>query len=170
MVPLHRPGGQAQYIETPMPSPGEPDLFGDTLAWLREHLREQVTVTDLAERAAMSPRTFARRFLASTGTTPLQWILAERVRLAQRLLETTGLPVDAIAHQSGFGTADNLRKHFSRTVRTTPQSYRRAFRPPPPANPPPRSGDLRPWGTQPAHGIPRGEEVVTQATGGEWLS
>jgi transcriptional regulator GlxA family with amidase domain len=127
VVPLHRPGGQAQYIETPLPSPAEPDLFGDTLAWLRANLQEAVTVSDLAERAAMSPRTFARRFLASTGTTPLQWILAERVRLAQRLLETSGLPVDAVARQSGFGTADNLRKHFSRTVRTTPQSYRRAF-------------------------------------------
>jgi AraC family transcriptional activator FtrA len=130
VVPLHRPGGQAQYIETPMPSPAGPDLFGDTLAWLREHLQAPVTVSDLAERAAMSPRTFARRFLASTGTTPLQWILAERIRLAQRLLETSGLPVDAIAHQSGFGTADNLRKHFGRAVRTTPQSYRRAFQAP----------------------------------------
>ncbi len=108
----------------------EADLFGDTLAWLRQHLAEPVEVCDLAERAAMSARTFARRFLASTGTTPLQWILAERVRLAQRLLETSGLPVDAIARQSGFGTADNLRKHFSRTVRTTPQSYRRAFQQP----------------------------------------
>jgi transcriptional regulator GlxA family with amidase domain len=130
VVPLLRPGGQAQYIEAPLPSLGEPDLFGDTLAWLQAHLQQPVTVTDLAERAAMSSRTFARRFLASTGTTPLQWILAERIRLAQRLLETTGLPVDAIAHQSGFGTADNLRKHFSRAVRTTPQSYRRAFQAP----------------------------------------
>src|SRR5512146_3284121 len=113
-------------FETPMP-PAEADLFSDTLTWLRQHLPEPVTVASLAERAAMSPRTFARRFLASTGTTPLRWLLAERLRLAQRLLETTGLPVAAIARQSGFGTADNLRKHFSRTVRTTPQSYRRAF-------------------------------------------
>jgi len=130
VVPLHRPGGQAQYIEAPMPPAAEPDLFGDTLTWLRQHLSEPVTVASLADRAAMSPRTFARRFLASTGTTPLQWLLAERVRLARRLLETTGLSVDAIARQSGFGTADNLRKHFARTVRTTPQSYRRAFRAP----------------------------------------
>ena len=131
VVPLHRPGGQAQYIEAPMPDPAAgADRFGDTLAWLREHLAEPAAVRDLAERAAMSPRTFARRFLASTGTTPLQWILAERIRLAQRLLETTGLPVAAIAHQSGFGTADNLRKHFGRAVRTTPQSYRRAFQAP----------------------------------------
>jgi len=127
VVPLHRPGGQAQYIETPMPPPAGCDLFGDTLTWLREHLDEPLTVGDLALRSAMSPRTFARRFLASTGTTPLRWILGERLRLAQRLLETTGLPVDAVARRSGFGSPDNLRKHFSRTVRTTPQAYRRAF-------------------------------------------
>jgi transcriptional regulator GlxA family with amidase domain len=127
VVPLHRPGGQAQYIETPMAPLTETDLFGDTLTWLREHLDEPVTVRDLAVRSAMSPRTFARRFLASTGTTPLRWILRERVRLAQRLLETTGLPVDAVARRSGFSTADNLRKHFSRTIRTTPQAYRHAF-------------------------------------------
>jgi len=129
VVPLHRPGGQAQYIEAPMPGPAA-DLFGDTLTWLRAHLAEPVAVSDLAERAAMSPRTFARRFLASTGTTPLQWILTERIRLAQRLLETSELPVDAVAHKSGFGTPDNLRKHFARTVCTTPQAYRRAFQQP----------------------------------------
>jgi transcriptional regulator GlxA family with amidase domain len=130
VVPLHRPGGQAQYIEAPVPEPAAADLFGETLTWLREHLAEPVVVGDLAERAAMSARTFARRFLAGTGTTPLQWILAERIRLAQRLLETTELPVDAVAHKSGFGTPDNLRKHFARVVRTTPQAYRRAFRNP----------------------------------------
>lgn len=84
----------------------------------------------------MSPRTFARRFLAGTGTTPLRWILRERLRLAQRLLETTALPVDMVAHKSGFGSADNLRKHFARTVRTTPQAYRRAFRDHPPSQAP----------------------------------
>jgi transcriptional regulator GlxA family with amidase domain len=133
VVPLHRPGGQAQYIETPLPAVGEADRFSDTLTWLREHLAEPVTVSDLARRATMSPRTFARRFQASTGTTPLQWILAERVSLAQRLLETTDLPVDAVARNSGFGTADNLRKHFARAVRTTPHAYRRAFQVPVPA-------------------------------------
>jgi AraC family transcriptional regulator, transcriptional activator FtrA len=130
VVPLYRPGGQAQYIETPMPARNDGDLFADTIGWLRAHLGDPVTVADLAGRAAMSPRTFARRFLASTGTTPLAWIVRERVGLAQRLLETTDLPVDVIAHDSGFGTADNLRKHFSRTLRTTPQSYRQAFRQP----------------------------------------
>jgi transcriptional regulator GlxA family with amidase domain len=133
VVPLHRPGGQAQYIETPLPPEAEADLFSDTLSWLRAHLAEPVEVNDLAHRATMSPRTFARRFVASTGTTPHQWILRERIRLAQRLLETTDLPVEAVARNSGFGTPDNLRKHFARAVRTTPQAYRRAFQVPEPA-------------------------------------
>jgi len=120
VVPLYRP----------MPARGDGDLFADTIEWLRAHLGAPVTVAELADRAAMSPRTFARRFLASTGTTPLAWITGERVRLAQRLLETTALSVDVIARDSGFGTADNLRKHFGRTLRTTPQAYRQAFRRP----------------------------------------
>lgn len=128
VVPLHRPGGQAQFIETPLPEQRAGDLFADTLGWLRAHLDEPVTVADLAARSAMSPRTFARRFAASTGTTPLQWILRERIRLAQRLLETSDLPVDVVARESGFGSADNLRRHFGRAVWTTPQAYRRAFR------------------------------------------
>ena len=128
VVPLHRPGGQAQYIETPMPPLADGDLFADTIGWLRGHLDEPVTVADLAARAAMSPRTFARRFLASTGTTPLSWIVRERISLAQRLLETSDLPVDVLARESGFGSPDNLRKHFGRALRTTPQAYRRAFR------------------------------------------
>ncbi|HEY0932248.1 MAG TPA: helix-turn-helix domain-containing protein, partial [Trebonia sp.] len=132
VVPLHRPGGQAQYIETPMPPPDAGDLLADTVSWLQAHLDRPVTADDLAARVSMSPRTFARRFLASTGTTPLQWIVRERIRLAQRLLETTRLPVDAVAHKSGFGTADNLRKHFSRALQTTPQAYRRAFQEPAP--------------------------------------
>jgi AraC family transcriptional activator FtrA len=130
VVPLYRPGGQAQYIETPLPALHDGDLFADTVGWLRAHLDEPVTVADLAARSAMSPRTFARRFVASTGTTPLAWMLRERVRLAQRLLETSDLPVDMIARNSGFGSPDNLRKHFSRTLRTTPQAYRKTFREP----------------------------------------
>ena len=75
----------------------------------------------------MSARTFARRFVASTGTTPLAWILAERLRLAQRMLETSDLPVEVVARSSGFGSPDNLRKHFSRIVHNSPQGYRRTF-------------------------------------------
>jgi AraC family transcriptional regulator, transcriptional activator FtrA len=130
VVPLYRPGGQAQYIETPMPAVADGDLFADTIGWLRAHLDSPVTVSDLAARSAMSPRTFARRFLATTGTTPVAWLVQERIRLAQRLLETSDLPVDVIARESGFGGPDNLRKHFRRAIRTTPQAYRRTFRGP----------------------------------------
>lgn len=128
VVPLYRSGGQAQYIESPIHLPDNGDLFADTLEWLRTHLAETVTVADLAERSAMSARTFARRFLASTGTTPLAWLTRERLRFAQRLLETSDAPVDLVARESGFGSPDNLRKHFARTLRTTPQAYRRTFR------------------------------------------
>lgn len=98
------------------------------MAWLEEHLGDAVTVDDLAARAAMSPRTFARRFRAGTGTTPYRWLLRQRVQLAQRLLERGDLPIEVVAERSGFGTAANLRKHFSRLVHTSPQAYRRAFR------------------------------------------
>jgi transcriptional regulator GlxA family with amidase domain len=128
VVPLYRSGGQAQYIESPILLPDNGDLFADTMEWLRTHLAETVTVADLAERSAMSARTFARRFLASTGTTPLAWLTRERLRFAQRLLETSDAPVDLVARESGFGSPDNLRKHFARTLRTTPQAYRRTFR------------------------------------------
>jgi transcriptional regulator GlxA family with amidase domain len=130
VIPLHRDGGQAQYIETPMPEPPGMDLFTGTLGWLREHLDKPVTVPVLAARSAMSPRTFARKFVASTGTTPYQWLLRERLALARRLLETSDLSVDAIAGRCGLQTASNLRKHFARELRTTPQAYRRTFRVP----------------------------------------
>jgi AraC family transcriptional regulator, transcriptional activator FtrA len=127
VVPLHRDGGQAQYIDTPMPAQAGDDLLAVTLVWLQAHLGEEVSVADLAARSAMSARTFARRFVASTGTTPYQWIARERVRLAQRLLETTDLPVEAIARSCGLGSAANLRKQFGRALSTSPNSYRRTF-------------------------------------------
>jgi transcriptional regulator GlxA family with amidase domain len=127
VVPPHRDGGQAQYIDTPILVPGTDDLFADTIDWMRDHLARDITVADLAARSAMSPRTFARRFVASTGTTPYQWVARERVRLAQRLLETTSLPVEVIARDCGLGSAANLRKQFGRTLATSPQAYRRTF-------------------------------------------
>ena len=127
VVPPHRDGGQAQFVREPVPD-ATGDLLAETLAWAGDHLDERIGVEDLAARAAMSPRSFARRFNDITGTTPLQWLLRQRVLLAQRLLETTDLPVDVIAAQSGLGTATNLRLHFQRIVRTTPNAYRRTFR------------------------------------------
>ncbi|HXQ59566.1 MAG TPA: helix-turn-helix domain-containing protein [Acidimicrobiales bacterium] len=128
VVPPHRDGGQAQFIEAPMAVVDDSCLFADTLAWLQEHLDEAVTVEDLASRSAMSPRTFARQFRAGTGTTPLQWLIRQRVHLAQRLLETSDLSIDVVAERSGFCTAANLRKHFSRVLHTSPHGYRRTFK------------------------------------------
>jgi len=127
VVPPQRDGGQAQYIDKPLPVLDRSDLFADTVAWVLEHLDEPVTVEDLAVRSAMSPRTFARRFLAATGTTPYQWLLRRRVELAQRLLEVSDLSIEAVAERSGFCTAGNLRKHFGRIVHTSPQAYRHTF-------------------------------------------
>jgi transcriptional regulator GlxA family with amidase domain len=87
-----------------------------------------MTVETLASRAAMSPRSFMRHFKATTGTTPLDWILRQRVHLAQRLLETTDLPLELVAERSGFGSAVTMRHHFGQRVRTSPQQYRRTFR------------------------------------------
>ncbi|CAL9297418.1 helix-turn-helix domain-containing protein [Streptomyces olindensis] len=129
VVPPHRDGGQAQYIERPLPHP-EADTIGELLAWLERHLDEEVTVEQLAARAHMSPRTFARRFQQETGTTPYRWVLRQRVLLAQRLLEATDETMDAIAGRTGFGNAAALRHHFVRAVGTTPNAYRRTFRGP----------------------------------------
>jgi transcriptional regulator GlxA family with amidase domain len=127
VVPPQRDGGQAQFIEQPLPELDDANLLADTVTWVQEHLDDPVTVEDLAQRSAMSPRTFARRFQAATGTTPYQWLLGQRVHLAQRLLETSDLSVETVAERSGFCTAGNLRKHFGRVVHTSPQAYRRAF-------------------------------------------
>ncbi len=127
VVPPQRDGGQAQYIDAPMPDLDSSSLFTGTVGWLQEHLDEPIRVEDLAARSAMSPRTFARQFLATTGTTPYQWLVRQRVQLAQRLLELSDLPIDSVAEKSGFSTAANLRKHFSRAVHTSPHAYRRTF-------------------------------------------
>ena len=127
VVPPYRDGGQAQYIATPLPDPYTFDLFVDTVAWVQEHLGDPLSINELARRSAMSRRTFARRFLETTGTTPYQWLLRQRLQLAQQLLETTDLSVDSIADRSGFVNAGNLRKHFTRSVKTSPHGYRRTF-------------------------------------------
>ncbi|MDH6220004.1 helix-turn-helix domain-containing protein [Streptomyces pseudovenezuelae] len=129
VVPPHRDGGQAQYIERPLPR-SQVDTVAEVLVWMERHLDEEVTVEQLAERAHMSPRTFARRFQQETGTTPYRWILRQRVLLAQRLLEGTDETMDAIAGRTGFGTAAALRHHFVRALGTTPNTYRRTFRGP----------------------------------------
>ncbi|MCZ4120165.1 helix-turn-helix domain-containing protein [Streptomyces sp. H39-S7] len=132
VVPPHREGGQAQYVDRPLPR-GQCDTVGAVLTWMERHLDREVTVEELATRAHMSPRTFARRFQQETGTTPYRWLLGQRVLLARELLEGTDETMDAIAARAGFGSAATLRHHFVQWVGTTPQSYRRTFRDPVPA-------------------------------------
>jgi transcriptional regulator GlxA family with amidase domain len=127
VVAPHRAGGQAQFIEQPVPVTRDTTLQL-VQAWALERLHEPLTVEALAREANMSPRHFARRFQAELGTAPLRWLLHERVRLAQRLLEQTDLPVQRIAERAGFGSAIALRRHFAREAGTTPLAYRQTFR------------------------------------------
>jgi len=127
----HRDGGQAQFIERPRLGAlaGAAGSLEETRRWATERLHEPLDVAAMADHARVSPRTFARRFREETGTTPLQWLLNQRVQEARRLLEQTDLPIDAVAWQAGFGTAASLRDHFRRATATTPTAYRRSFTP-----------------------------------------
>ncbi len=127
VVPPHRDGGQAQYVEQPI-APSCDGSLRDLLEWLRANLGRPVTVRQLAARANMSERTFARRFVLDTGTTPQRWLTGQRILLAQQLLEETDETVDAIADRAGFGNATALRHHFRTWRGTTPNAYRRLFR------------------------------------------
>jgi transcriptional regulator GlxA family with amidase domain len=136
VVPPHRDGGQAQYVEAPLgfadrkrgPRTPAPPTLEPVLEHLVSHLDRPVTIDELAARAHMAPRTFARRFRAETGTTPHDWLTNQRVLLARRLLEETDLGVEAVAVRAGFGDAATLRHHFRRRVGATPQAYRITFR------------------------------------------
>ncbi|MFD0412428.1 helix-turn-helix domain-containing protein [Streptomyces sp. NPDC127108] len=127
VVPPHRDGGQAQFVATPVPTQSHHPLAA-LFAWAVERLDQPLTVEDLAGRAGMSSRHLTRHFRAATGTTPLQWLLTQRIHRAQELLETTDDSVDAVAEATGMGTATTLRRHFNRTVGVPPDTYRRTFR------------------------------------------
>ena len=127
VVPPQRSGGQAQYIETPLAGASEADPFGTTLNWMAAHLHEDLSVQEMAARAVMSPRTFARRFRATLGVSPYHWLLQQRIALAQRLLEATDDPIERIATRCGFSSAATLRLHFRRWLGLSPQSYRHTF-------------------------------------------
>ncbi|MER6677868.1 helix-turn-helix domain-containing protein [Streptomyces sp. NPDC000983] len=127
VVPPHRAGGQAQFVTTPVPARDDHPLAA-LLPWVMARLDQPLTVEDLARRARTSSRTLGRHFRAATGTTPLQWLLNQRIRRAQELLETSDESVDAIAVATGMGTATTLRRHFNRTLGVPPDTYRRTFR------------------------------------------
>ncbi|HEY1133858.1 MAG TPA: helix-turn-helix domain-containing protein [Nocardioides sp.] len=126
VVPPQREGGQAQFISRPVPE-CTAETLGPLLTWIQENLAADHAVDELARRALMSPRTFARRFREETGTTPHAWVTAQRVRTAEELLERTDLPVDRVAAEVGFVNAATLRLHFTRARGVSPQQYRRTF-------------------------------------------
>ncbi|CCG05300.1 helix-turn-helix domain-containing protein [Blastococcus saxobsidens] len=127
VVPPHRDGGQAQFIDAPVPA-CQDDLLGVVLDWAAAHLAEDISVDDLARRALMSPRSFARRFKATTGTTPHAWLLGQRLAAAEELLENSDAPIEEIARLVGFGTAAGLREQFTRRRGVSPRAYRQTFR------------------------------------------
>src|SRR3982751_5850810 len=127
VVPPHRDGGQAQFIDAPV-AECQDDLLGAVLEWAQNHLADDLSVELLARRALMSPRSFARRFKATTGTTPHAWLLGQRLAAAEALLEESDAPVEEIARLVGFGTAAGLREQFTRRRGVSPRSYRQTFR------------------------------------------
>ncbi|MCU1659114.1 MAG: AraC family transcriptional regulator [Pseudonocardiales bacterium] len=127
VMPPHRDGGQAQYIDAPIRN-RPADTLAPLLDQLGGELADEHTIESLAARAAMSARTFARRFKDETGTTPHLWLTRQRLLLARRMLEEGDDPIDAVAAECGFGTGAMLRHHFSKIVGVSPAAYRRSFR------------------------------------------
>lgn len=128
VMPPHRQGGQAQYVEQPVPTSAKDARMAELMDWVRENLDQAHTLDSLADRAAMSRRTFTRHFRQLTGMTVGEWLLAERLALGQRLLETTDHSVDAIADLAGLGTSASLRQHFRATFGVSPTAWRQTFR------------------------------------------
>ncbi|WP_460105290.1 GlxA family transcriptional regulator [Streptomyces sp. YKOK-J1] len=126
VVPPFREGGQAQYIERPVPENGSSGTAA-TRAWALERLAEPLTLAELAQHARMSLRTFARRFNDEVGVSPGRWLIQQRVGRARHLLESSDLPVDRIAAEVGFATGASLRQHLHASIGVSPQAYRRTF-------------------------------------------
>jgi transcriptional regulator GlxA family with amidase domain len=127
VVPPHRQGGQAQYIEMPIKKTALEDRFAQNLEWVQRHLDEPHTLDSLAKRFLISRRTFTRRFRQTMGVTVGAWLLNQRLILAQRLLETSAGPIYQVAQDAGFGSEVSLRLHFNKHLKTTPARYRREF-------------------------------------------
>jgi AraC family transcriptional regulator, transcriptional activator FtrA len=130
VVPPHRDGGQAQYIEAPVAVGADDHRIADSMAWALAHLAETLTVRTLARQAHMSPRTYLRHFARTTGTSPIRWLVLQRVQASLPLLETTDTPIEEVATAVGFERAVTYRHHFSQAMRTSPSAYRRTFRSP----------------------------------------
>ena len=128
VVPPHRQGGQAQYIEQPVYHSAGNDRFRSALSWATENLQQSLTLEQLAERALMSRRSFTRRFNQTTGSCFSDWLMDQRLALAQRFLEKTDQPIELIAEKAGFSSPLMLRRHFKKNLNTSPLQYRKTFR------------------------------------------
>ena len=128
LIAPHRQGGQAQFIEHPVPSKASQGRFSEVLDWVLHNLAQPHGIDALAERAAMSRRNFTRHFRQATGTSFKQWLLSQRLAQAQRMLESTNASIEVVAGEAGFGTALSLRQHFRASLHTSPSHYRRQFR------------------------------------------
>lgn len=127
LVAPHRQGGQAQFIERPLPVSGSEGRFAEVLAYVGAHLNAVHGIDALAERAAMSRRNFTRHFRQATGTSFKQWLLGQRLAHAQHMLEKTAVAIDIVAQEAGFGTALSLRQHFRVALQMSPSAYRKLF-------------------------------------------
>ncbi|MDA3644776.1 helix-turn-helix domain-containing protein [Saccharopolyspora indica] len=128
VVPPHRDGGQAQYVEAAVAPAPEDGRIAESMTWAVQHLAEPITVAALARRAAMSARSYLRHFARCAGTSPIRWLIAQRVQASLGLLETTDASIDEVARAVGFDTAVTYRHHFTKAMRTSPSAYRRTFR------------------------------------------
>lgn len=128
VIAPHRDGGQAQYIETPISADPHDNRVAESMSWALRHLAQPISVNALAERAHMSSRTYLRHFIRATGTSPIKWLITQRVQASLPLLEDSDTPVERIATAVGFDTAVTFRHHFKRSMRTSPSAYRTAFR------------------------------------------
>lgn len=128
VIAPHRQGGQAQFIERPVPVTNSDNRFSQVLEWVTQNLELVHSIDSLAERAAMSRRNFTRHFRQATGTSFKQWLLSQRLSHAQRMLESGDASIDVVAHEAGFGTALSLRQHFRTALHTSPSAYRKLFR------------------------------------------
>ena len=162
VIAPHREGGQAQYIERPVPRHADDAPIGRTAAWALEHLDEPLPVERLARTARMSTRSFIRAFREATGAAPAAWVRAQRVREAQRLLESTDLAVEQVAPACGFGSTVTLRQAFARALGTTPSAYRRRFRA---ASPDPAGGRDHSTGGSTTSGASSGARTSARGVG-----
>ncbi|MCA2226125.1 transcriptional regulator FtrA [Nonomuraea aurantiaca] len=127
VVPPHREGGQAQFIEAAVSPVKEDDAVARTMEWALANLSRPITVAVLARVAGMSQRSFVRHFNRRTGTSPLRWVIAQRIAASLPLLESATAPVEEVGAAVGFESPVTFRHHFSRSMRTSPSAYRKAF-------------------------------------------